>query len=447
MEGVTVLPVGIGANAGRGELGVMNLRDLSSLRTPTDALRSLLPGLRIIIREEVAVLDPASLVREMGEISHPFRLIVDAPGLEMEILTGLRAAGALELIDQLELRCGEEIFFEGGSSRPELERWLLEQSFALDHIDRVDPEWPVLHLHADHKARTITELREEKGTLEHGLRERDGLIADLESRLADARATTEACTSELAEAGNQLNSLTERNTALDRIVLDLREGQDALRRELGDTNERMADLQRGLADARAETRARTAELTAAGNRLSSLTEGNAALDRMILDLRESQDALKQELGDKNARTANLQRRLADAQAETKARTAELAEAGNQLNSLTERNAALDKTIAQLRSEKDSAEDDFQRTNLDLRRARADLRIALRHQDRLQAELLDLQGRFASERSVRQDQADLLRRLTPRLREAARQLQSFSPSETVPALPTKRAAADRKVKRA
>lgn len=321
MEGVTVLSAGVAAHAGRGELEVMNLPGLNSLRPPTDALRSLFPGLRVVVRQEVPLIEPAEVVRELGEISRPFWLIVDMPGMEKDILTGLQAAGALDLVDHLELRCGEGIFHEGGASRLELEQWLLAQYFALERVDGGDPEWPVLHWRADIKARALSEA--------------EARIARLEGQLAKA-------------------------------AMALSEG----------------------------------------------TDRNAALQEAV-----------------------------------EARAAELAETNVRLKSATGRITELERTVLQLRDGKAGVEDELQRALLDLRRAQQDLGIALRHQDRLQADLADLQERFKEERDARQDQADLLSQLTPRLREAARQLQGFSLADSgaTPALPARRTTANRKTK--
>ena len=58
-------------------------------------------------------------------------------------------------------------------------------------------------------------------------------------------------------------------------------------------------------------------------------------------------------------------------------------------------------------------------------ARSDLAVALRMQAMLQGDLRDLQTRYAETLSVRQQQEDLLCKLTPRLQEAARHIQDLS----------------------
>jgi hypothetical protein len=58
-------------------------------------------------------------------------------------------------------------------------------------------------------------------------------------------------------------------------------------------------------------------------------------------------------------------------------------------------------------------------------ARADLAVALRMQAILQSDLRDLQIRYAETLEVRQQQENLLRKLTPRLQEAARHIQDIS----------------------
>ena len=373
MAGVRILTAGVAAHSGRRELATMNWPNLSSLRRPTEALHALFPGLRTISREEVPVVDPASLLAELGEIARPFWLIVDAPGQEMDILAGLKSAGALDQIDRLELRCGAEVFYEGSAARPEIETWLADEYFVLDHSDEPDPDWPVLHLRADHSARAL--------------------------QIAKARiAVIEAELQESLNAGDQRAKKAE---------------------------DRVAELESALAEATATADARAKELTDTGQRLEKATERGQALDKKV---------------------AQLESALAEATAAADARAKELTDTRQRLEKATERGQTLDKKVAELQNRNASLTDEVQRTMLDIRRARQDLAIALRQQDRQQAELSELRSRFETEKSVREDQADLLRQLTPRLREAARQLQTLSPPETAgaPALPTRCGQTRRKV---
>ncbi len=61
-------------------------------------------------------------------------------------------------------------------------------------------------------------------------------------------------------------------------------------------------------------------------------------------------------------------------------------------------------------------------------ARSDLAVALRVQTMAQADLRDLQTRFGQSEQARQEQAALLQKLTPRLQQAAAQLQALSHAE-------------------
>ncbi|MCF3639067.1 hypothetical protein LXM94_03720 [Rhizobium sp. TRM95111] len=156
MPKIVVMPLALAATDGVATLEILTASALSSLKPPTK-LKALLPGLETVSRQEVQTLSPRSLLARLGEIQRPLRLALEAPGVEMEILKAWKAADSLHLIDQVDLRCGEEALYDGAATRAQLEAWLTNEKFRLLATDRNDPDWPVLHFEARHDARALAE--------------------------------------------------------------------------------------------------------------------------------------------------------------------------------------------------------------------------------------------------------------------------------------------------
>jgi hypothetical protein len=81
-----VLALGLAPETGRATLLQMNFSALNSFHEPTEALRSLFPGLKVLRRLPVPVLDPAALLDRIGAAGQAIDLVLDAPGSELAIL-------------------------------------------------------------------------------------------------------------------------------------------------------------------------------------------------------------------------------------------------------------------------------------------------------------------------------------------------------------------------
>lgn len=320
-DDVDVFAAAISTNDGEGNLWVMNLPTLNSVAKPTAELRLLYPGYRVREKQQIKLLSPANLMRDLGEFERPLLLVVETPGSEMAVLEAWKVAGLLDQIDLLELRCSEEKLYEGAATRADLEAWLIAEGFGILEKNRTDPDWPVLKLHADEKARALVaaEMR----------------ISELESVIEQDKIS--------------LKSRTEERDAALSLAADL---------------ERMAE-QRETA-------------------------------------------------------------LADMKGASSQGIAVLAKRDTELKTAIARVASLEGTISQLRKQLAQLTDDRQRDALDLRSAMQNLGRTIRQQERLQNDLRDLQERYEAVQAVRRDQDDLLRRLTPRLQEAALHLQGLTP---------------------
>ena len=212
-QGVRILAAAPGARDGRGELLVMSLPALNAMVAPAPALAGLYPGLRQERRQEVDILSPATLLREVDLETGPLLLVIETAGEEMAQLEAWKAAGVLDRVDLLELRCGEEPLYAGSTGRGGIEAWLAAEGFVLTHRDHSDPDWPVLHLRSNQDTRAAVRIAElEKtvaaqtatadraATLDKTLAQLQGQIADLNEEAARDRHDLRAAQQDLSLA-------------------------------------------------------------------------------------------------------------------------------------------------------------------------------------------------------------------------------------------------------
>jgi uncharacterized coiled-coil protein SlyX len=219
------------------------------LAEPKPGLAALYPGLRQERLQEVGVLSPQSLLRGLEPPEHPLLLVIEAPGGEMALLETWKAAGLLEQADQIELRCGEEVFHAGATAHAGIEAWLAEESFALTRRDMDDPDWPVLHLQIDRTARARAKAL---AGVEARITDLEQVVAAQARALAEAQATIRSGTATVRELGGEVESLTARNTALDKALSEakaatLAEAGAGLREQLARLKE---EVERGQFDLR-----------------------------------------------------------------------------------------------------------------------------------------------------------------------------------------------------
>ncbi|MDH4541708.1 hypothetical protein [Sulfitobacter faviae] len=161
-------------------------------------------------------------------------------------------------------------------------------------------------------------------------------------------------------------------------------------------------------------------------------EAEMALEELKVTLKAREDALSEAKVKEQAaqlEIATVQRRADEAEmtleelkVNLKALEGALAEAREQ----SETDSAIRSLIEQVQA------DSTKRTK-ELQSANEELSIALRMQSVLQADLSDLRSRFAESERQRREQEKLLTKLTPRLQQAAEQLQYLSlPNEEPPA---------------
>lgn len=303
----------VAANTGEAELRCWNMDRLVSVREAAPLLLELMPGLRIMSREQVPLITPPNLLAAIGIATLRFDLVVEFAGEEQEILTAWQAHGLLEKTRIIQIRIPEEPFFAGAASRPAIEALLVDAGFMVVDRDLSDPDWPVLTLHADETGRALRATEER--------------VATLEQALADAEAMLKA----------KIATIAERDTALKAV------------------EDQAAD--------------REAALTAAESRASTLETA-----------------------------------LADAKSKAEAQS---------------------KSMAQLRSDNALLNESLLRDQYTQRWLNEDLRRALQLQEGLDTDLRDLRARYTELLGIKEQQTQLLRKLTPKLQLASRELHALS----------------------
>ncbi|MFN6976674.1 MAG: hypothetical protein ACK4OP_00990 [Gemmobacter sp.] len=229
---------GAGGDGGEAPLLVFNAPGLVSLRPPT-GLAALMPGLRVVARPRVPVIAPAALLARIGPVARPFRLVIDAPGAEGEILEALAAAGLAGALDRLEVHCGAAPLVEGAWGRAAVEAWAATQGFARIALDLADPDFPALTFAPDRLRRELAEAQAQMQAQGRALAEARAQAEAQGKALAEARAQAEAQGKALAEAQaatlaaqTEAHGLRRRLDAALRDCRRLEDGQKRMRDEL-----------------------------------------------------------------------------------------------------------------------------------------------------------------------------------------------------------------------
>tara|TARA_R110002096_G_scaffold5802_4_gene26706 strand:+ start:12102 stop:13568 length:1467 start_codon:yes stop_codon:yes gene_type:complete len=400
-----VIAAALTGAVGEAELKTFNIRALDGLCS-AEAAKSIYPGLRLLNRMVVPTLSPGRLLEKTGALSGPARVILHATGMEADILRAWPTEDLHSTIDTIELRCTASSLFETGSDLASLRE--LAQSLGLEEVqsDLSDPDWPKLvlrsnplrlQLDAQHLLNHQLEVKlsEAEKAVESAIEAgaaRDVRIKELEAHLVQAEsAHKEAEEASRVEAEKALKStiatMGARDVRIKELEVQLVQAEGA--------HKEAQEALKSATDAMAARDVRIEELEAQLVQAESAHKEAAKASRT-----EAEEALKaatDAMGARDVRIKELEVQLAQAETDRQSEHAQAESLQETLIARTAEHAA----------------------------ARSDLAVALRMQAMLQGDLRDLQTRYAETLSVRQQQEDLLCKLTPRLQEAARHIQDLS----------------------
>lgn len=357
---------------GEGTFRRTSFADVNSLRVATGAM-TLFPGLRALETCTVKTVRPRNLFQAGLEDTGggPRGLIVDAPSEVLLVLDDLHQAGLLGKFAHVIVRVAEEPLHEGGADRRALEAWLAGAEYTVSWEDSPsDPDVRYARLLTDWQARIARKERQIE-SLESALEEARRSYAVASEEAQSSLKAYEAVLSERDELSERCDEL---QTSLSQVSADLeasRGALDAVRQE------REALEASWLKDAEM----RQASLTQLRQECDSLEKARESGEADLASAREELAKLRQERDNlKEARASALK----DSEANLQAFEAMRAERDRLKSSLS---AVTERAEEQAQS--------LQRLGAELEELRDDNRLSLRIQRIAQADLADLQDRYAA----------------------------------------------------
>ena len=430
--------------------------DVNSLRVVTGAT-ALFPGVRALETCTVKTVRPRNLfqagLEDVGD--GPRGLIVDAPSEVLLVLDDLHQAGLLGTFAHVIVRVAEEPLHEGGADRRALEAWTAGAEYTVSWEENPsDPDVRYARLHPDWQAR-IARREKQVASLEVALEEARHSYAIASDEAQGSLKAYEAVLSERDELSERCDALQR---SLSQVSADLeasRGALDAVRQErealeaswLKDAEVRQASLERlreerdsletargmaeaDLASARDELvqlreerdsleTARgmaEADLASARDELVQLREERDSLETArgtaeadlasardeLVQLREERDALEKARGSAETDLASTREELARLREERddlkEARARALKDSEANLQAFEAMRAERDRLKSSLSAATERADEQaqsLQRLGTELEELREDNRLSLRIQRIAQADLADLQDRYAA----------------------------------------------------
>ncbi|MFG6604742.1 MULTISPECIES: hypothetical protein [unclassified Sulfitobacter] len=425
------------------ELKTFNFPGLRSLYSPNKRLKRLLPGLKECGRIAVESIALKTLTEKFVDLLSPVHVMIHLPGSECRIIDFWQKWGFLQEVDQLDILCCAEAFFHQGENVDEVQSVCAENAF--DLVSRIDddPDWPMLTFRACLEKRELVALRKEYSQLDIDLTAtKAGLEEQFKAREAAQLQTAEA-QGRADEAETALKEIDATLRTQKAELAEIKEKQQAAQVEAATAQERADEAEMALEELKVTLKAREDALSEA-----KVKEQAAQLEIATVQRRadEAEMALKEidaTLRTQEAELAEIKEKKQAAQVEAATAQERADEAEMTLEELKVNLKALEGALAEAKeqSETDSAirslieqvQADSTKRTKELQSANEELSIALRMQSVLQADLSDLRSRFAESERQRLEQEKLLTKLTPRLQQAAEQLQYLSlPNEEPPA---------------
>lgn len=354
------IPAVISQTAGEVELLRYAFGNMASQTPPTAALTALFPGMSIKSRSTVPTLSASEFTSILKKNAGRITLWLDQADEEMTVLKAALDGELSAMVEAIELTCGVEVFFAGSSAKATLENFLTGQGFELTHTDTSDPDWPALRFEQDLKQKALTAAHID--------------ITELSAKLATAER-------ELTENRKQLAQERAAVSTLQAHITDL------------ENRTKTADISRLAAE------------EASAKSLETIQSLQGELERLETEAEATRQAHEEALQKATDTAAGLN-------TEVETVTAALAKRDKQIADLSKRVRA---------SEAGKAEE-AQRAEANYQITRHDLSLALASLSQQRADNDALQKKHEALFGEKKQLEALLAELTPRLREAAQQLQ-------------------------
>lgn len=230
-----IINAAVGTTKADGELRCWNFSKLNGLSDPSPILHEMFPGLRLRERKAVTIVTPKELVTEIGGLVRPAHLIIETPGIEMQILLAWKEDGLLDQIDAIEMRAANEVLFIDSAPSAALVEWLKAEGFVIRSEETDDPAWNMLYCQADLTERALTSANIRIAELTNAL-------SDHKEALDDAKSALEARSKTLAEREAALKAAQEQVAGLDKALGDAKSALEAKSKSIISLRDQNAQL-------------------------------------------------------------------------------------------------------------------------------------------------------------------------------------------------------------
>ena len=264
---VEIIPAAIAADAGRESLYLFNFPLLASLREPT-GLHAILPGLQQTGRAMVETRRLATLVDQLQlDPDGRHRLIIDAPGMEAEIVDQLIADDLAAIFTAVDVTAGREPWYQDSQPLEALIERLEAAGYEPGAVDTGnDPDWPRATFRYSRHAAENRRLAQEVERLQERLRsqneefsrrfaelsqERDEANAKLESEQKNARAAAEE-NEKLQKQNKDLADELEKLKEAEQQLQQTTESRDKLQKQLQEHAEEVYQLKKQVSQLKEE---------------------------------------------------------------------------------------------------------------------------------------------------------------------------------------------------
>ncbi|AZU03103.1 hypothetical protein X907_0556 [Glycocaulis alkaliphilus] len=436
---------------GTAPFAVFNVSEVSGF-CPPGALKAMLPRLSEVRKIAAGLMDLNSVLTRYQALGLPYRVIVDVNGLEGEIIEALAEPASGYFVSDIRVHCGLHALYEGGLSAAEVESRLLESGFR-DVVSEGSGPVRTVRGHRSLAVYIDTLIERERASLRTlqqssaqayagALEQVDLLTAELERVRSEGEASRSALEGQLAERLAQRDMAREREKAnfealetAKRQLADKEAELERLHSEGEAARTELESLQQSSAQAYAGALEQVDLLTAEMESLRSEGEASrSALESQLAERLAERDTArereranfealenaKRQLADKEeelervrfegeASRSELEGQLAERLAERdtarereKANFEALENAKRQVQAAESELERLRTALASSERNVEDRQNENKRLQQELDTAREDLRLSLRIQRLAQADLAELQQRYAESVSQRAD---------------------------------------------
>ena len=291
-DSVEIISAAIGGQSGRGVLRLFNWPLLSSLREPTGLYESL-PGLHETGRVSVDLLTMDQLLNQLGIAEKTNNwLVIDAPGEEALILDQLLQADRIFGFSRVFLSVGNQALYEGTKPAAELLDLLEPVGFEYaGRADQTDADWSRYHLVLNRLALECKGLRS-KLEEAHALVDREimragQLVEERDQLQVESDESRKAYQAEVDRLKQQLVEVTEQmNQAAEKLRIEQQQELKAQAAKLHAAREALAEANEESELKQEELQKLQANLTSAEKEVNTLRQRQAALEQSNRKLHE-----------------------------------------------------------------------------------------------------------------------------------------------------------------